>query len=133
MVAGASGHGSQPRHRCSMAFASALMLVPALLSGCASVTKPRWPVSAIPVESPLPSEPVNDQPRSELPKRRGRSKPQTAPASETRAADVGVVLTSSDMAADPAKEISTPVIPAAVEEFPIDLTTSLRLAEVGIR
>ena len=112
-----------------MAFASALLLVPALLSGCASATKPRWPVSAIPVESPSPSEPVNDQPRSELPKPRGRSKPQTAPASETRAEDVGLVLTQSDMAADPATEISTPAIPAADQEYPIDLTTALRLAE----
>jgi outer membrane protein TolC len=130
MVAIVSGHGDRPRHRCSMAIASALMLVPAWLSGCASVTRPRWPVPAIPSESPLPSEPVNDPPRSELPKRRGRSKPQTAPASETRAADDGVALTSSEMAPNPAKEISTPVIPPPIQEYAIDLTTALRLAEV---
>ena len=130
MVVVVSRHGSNPRHRCSMAFASALMLVPALLSGCTSATKPRWPVAAIPIESPSPAEPVNDQASSELPKRRGRSKPQAAPAGEPRVGDVGLVLTAAEVSPEPAKEIATPVIPPPIQEYPIDLTTSLRLAEV---
>jgi len=42
---------------------------------------------------------------------------------------VGLVLTKSEVAPEPAKEISTPAVPAAVQEYPIDLTTALRLAE----
>jgi outer membrane protein TolC len=131
MDAGAGGHGSNPRHRCPMAFASALLLVAALMSGCTSAAKTRSPIAAIPIESRSPADLVNDETVSETPKGQGRSKPQTAPANEPRAADAGVVLTSSEIAAEPAKEISTPVIPPPVQEYSIDLTTSLRLAEAG--
>jgi outer membrane protein TolC len=101
MAAEAMGDRSNPRHLSSMAFVSALMLMPALLSGCASPTKPRWPASTL----------------------------QRAPDHEPRVRDVGLVLTKSEVAPEPANEISSPAVPPAVQEYPIDLTTALRLAE----
>jgi outer membrane protein TolC len=101
MAAKAQWNSSNPRGRRRTPLASALLLVPALLSGCTAATKPRWPAAAL----------------------------QTAPAYEPRAEDVGLVVTKSEVDPEPAKEISTPAVPPAVQEYPIDLTTALRLAE----
>jgi outer membrane protein TolC len=129
MAVAANSHDADRRHRRRMLFSAALMLMPALLSGCTSATKPRSLTSSIPNELPAPSESPNSQASSELPKRRGRSKPQAAPSNEPRVGDVGLILTKAEVAPGPMKEIMTPAIPPAVVDYPIDLTTALRLAE----
>ena len=118
------------RHRYRMAFASALMLFPALLSGCVSVNKTRsLEKTETPRQVPVPKEGQTNAPTSELPKRRGRSKPPTTPTNEPRVGDAGLVLTRSQVAAAAINEIMDPVIPSPSAEYPIDLTTALRLAE----
>ena len=105
------------------------VLTAAMLSGCTSPTKVRWPRPERPYESTLPTRGVQDQAGPDLPKRRGRSKPPTAPAGEPREADTALVLTTSEVSASRPKDLLVPVVPAAEQEYPIDLTTALRLAE----
>jgi outer membrane protein TolC len=122
--------GPGPRLRISLILVHVSVLTVALLPGCAAFSRPRSPSTATPPESPPPFESVGDQAKSDLPKRRGRSKPQTPPVGETREGDVGLVLTAAQAPPAIATAISTPAVPAAEGEFPIDLTTALRLAEV---
>ncbi|MDR3633886.1 MAG: TolC family protein [Isosphaeraceae bacterium] len=106
-------------------FHYAVLFLATLLSGCTSATKLRWDAPAAP-----PFKDELDQGQSNLPKRRGRSKPETPPAGEPREGDAGVVQTASPAPSSVATSFTTPVVPPSRQEFPIDLTTALRLAEV---
>jgi outer membrane protein TolC len=130
MVLTTRSDGSNAAARFRLFCAHASLLSAALLSGCTSATRPRWPGPANHHEAPLPIERVQDQANSDLPRRRGRSKPQTPPVGEPRQGDVGLVLTAAEVSSDVPAAISSPVIPPAEHEYPIDLTTALRLAEV---
>ena len=122
------------RRRKSMSLASALMLIPTLLPGCASPTKPRWSDSATPSPSPslLSSQSIDRRAKFESLKPGAPSKPETAPTGALSARDAGLVRTASAETPSETMQsiISTPVIPPPVQEYPIDLTTALRLAEV---
>jgi outer membrane protein TolC len=122
--------GSSQKTRISLIFVHASVLTVALLPGCVSSARPRSQSATMTPESPPPFESVRDQAKSDLPKRRGRSKPQTPPLGEPKEGDVGLALTAAQAPSDIATGISTPAVPPAEQEFPIDLTTSLRLAEV---
>ena len=102
----------------------------ALLSGCSSASKIRWSDAARPHDSPRPSEGLQAQGKSDLPKRRGRSKPQAAPSGEHKEGDAGLVLTAAEVSSGNTTSGSGLAIPPAAREYPIDLTTALRLAEV---
>ncbi len=105
------------------------VLTAAMLSGCTSPTKLRWAGPEGPANSTPPPQGVQDQAGSDLPKRRGRSKPPTAPIGMRREADVALILTASQVSASRPKDLLVPVVPTAEQEYPIDLTTALRLAE----
>jgi outer membrane protein TolC len=122
--------GPSQRFRISFILVHASVLTVALLPGCVSTAKPRSHSATTTPESPPPFESVRDHAKSDLPKRRGRSKPQTPPLVEPKEGDVGLALTAVQAPSDIATGISTPAVPPAEQEFPIDLTTSLRLAEV---
>ena len=115
--------------RISLILAYTSVLTAAFLSGCSTPARPRWPNLEGPYESSPPSPGVQDQARTDLPKRRGRSKPPSSPSGKPREGDVGVVLTSVGAPANRPKSLLEPSVPAPEGEYPIDLTTALRLAE----
>jgi outer membrane protein TolC len=98
---------SNPAARIGVAFAHASLLAAALLSGCTSATRPRWPGPADPGGGPTQAERPRD-----------------------RAADLGVELTAAETPPASTAALLAPVIPPPDQEYPIDLTTALRLAEV---
>jgi outer membrane protein TolC len=130
MATRARYRSSSPRLRSCLAFHYDLLLLGTVLSGCASAPKPRWAAPAIAHDLPAPSERKQDQAKADLGKPQGRSKAQTAQAGEPRKQDVGVVPTASEAPPGIATGFSAPVVPPAAQEYPIDLTTALRLAEV---
>jgi outer membrane protein TolC len=105
------------------------VLAGALLSGCALATKPRWSGPTGPQGSPAPLEGLEDAARSDSPKRLGRSKPQAPLAGDHRKEDAGLILTAAEASSGAPTGISIPAVPPADQEYALDLTTALRLAE----
>ena len=133
MTTVAGGYRPIARRRTFMDFASTLMLIPAPLPGCASATKTRWPDSAAPSQSlsPSSSQSLDRRAKSESPTPGVPSRPETATTGGPRVGDDSLVLARSEASPETMQAIiSTPVIPPPVQEYPIDLTTALRLAEV---
>jgi outer membrane protein TolC len=123
-------NGSGSRLPITLIFVHASVLIVALLPGCVSPSRQQWSRQATPPESPPPFDSMGDQGKADLPKRRGRSKPQTPPVGEVREGDAGLVLTGAQVPSAIAAGIANPTIPPAAQEYSIDLTTALRLAEV---
>ena len=121
---------SSSRNRVQWIISHSALLTLTLLSGCSSPTKIRWSDPAKSYEAPSPTGGLRDQARSDLPKRRGRSKPQTPPSREPGERDGGVTPTAAEEPSEIAAGVSSPAIPPAQREYPVDLTTALRLAEV---
>jgi outer membrane protein TolC len=130
MATTARGSGSNPRLGLPFVLAYTSLLTAGMLSGCTSATRPRWDRPVSRPESPPPVGVPQDEAKADLPKRRGRSKPQTSPTDRPRHGDVGLVLTAAATPPDAETGVSTLAVPPAEREYPIDLTTSLRLAEV---
>ncbi len=114
----------------SPALLHALLLFTALLSGCTAATKPRWASTDTPRDTSSTSQETLDQAELSPAPPPGNYQPQTAEASPPRTGDAGVVRTAAEPIPANALRFGEPVIPPPVQEYPIDLTTALRLAEV---
>jgi outer membrane protein TolC len=130
MTTSADYWSSDPRLRIPVVFSYLALLMTAILSGCTSTTKLRWQNATTPHRS-SPVEASGDEAKSDLPKRRGRSKPRAPDnTGDVRVGDVGVVLAAAEAASGPGTGFSTPAVPPSERVYPIDLTTALRLAEI---
>ncbi|APW60422.1 hypothetical protein BSF38_01890 [Paludisphaera borealis] len=129
MTTSADYWSADPRLRIPVVLSYLALLMSSILSGCTSTTELRWQGSQAPHRE-SPPESSRDEVKSDLPKRRGRSRPRTPDAEEPRVGDVGLVLTAAEMPSRLATGDPIHAIPAAEREYPIDLTTALRLAEI---
>jgi outer membrane protein TolC len=105
------------------------MLTVALFSGCASATGLQWPGPTDLQESPPPIGRLQDRANSDLPEGRGRSGPRTPTVGTPGEGDLGLVRAAAETPSGGPAAISSSAVPPA-QEYPIDLTTALRLAEV---
>lgn len=126
------------RRRIGSSITYSSLLLAATLTGCSSPHGLRWPG---PTESPrgtqpaqVPRDQADDGRNAWPPEFTGRSKAQAAdPARAEPAgakADGGIHQTAAQSRSESREADVSPVIPPPDREYPIDLSTALRLAEV---
>jgi outer membrane protein TolC len=110
------------------------MLLAVMISGCSSPHNLRWPRFPKDPRGPQPAQSWQDQanasqPAAGRPALTGRSKPPALAAGAPEERDGGVVRASAEPAASAPTGNPPTAVPPAEREYPIDLTTALRLAE----